>query len=138
MLFSDLVPFYSKDSLYGSVVEDCEFVEVVFCEVPRFTAPEEGVKGSRYVDLGFDSFIHVFVIKEVFCGPHEGFGFPYSGFYFDVFVEEGCDYAAKVFKLVHEVYVFIVGQEEFFREDVVVEVLFCLFKARGEKHGFRF
>ena len=105
MLFSDLVPFYSKDSLYGSVVEDCEFVEVVFCEVPRFAAPEEGRKGSCYIDLGLDSFIDVLVIEEVFCSSHEGFGFSYSGFYFDVFIEEGCDYGAKVLKFIYEVYV---------------------------------
>ena len=91
MLFSDLVPFYSKDSLYGSVVEDCEVVEVVFVRF-QYSQPQ----------------------RRALRGP------------------------AKVFKFVYKVYVFIVGQEEVFGEDVVVEDLFCLLEAGGKKHGFRF
>jgi len=45
---------------------------------------------------------------------------------------------AKVFKSVYKVYVFFVGQEEVFGEDVVVKDLFCLLEAGGKKHGFRF
>jgi len=71
VLFPDLVPFYSEYSSYSSVMEDCEFAEVVLCEIPGLAAPKESVERACYVYLRFDSFVNVLVVKEVFCSSHE-------------------------------------------------------------------
>ena len=71
MWLSDLVPFYSEYSSYGSVMEGCEFAEVVLCEIPGLAAPEESVERACYVYLRFNSFVDVLVVKEVFCSSHE-------------------------------------------------------------------
>ena len=52
MLLSDLVPFYSEYSSYGSVMEGCEFAEVVLCEIPGLAAPEESVERACYLFSG--------------------------------------------------------------------------------------
>ena len=43
MFFSYLIPLDSQDSADGSMVEGGEFAEVVFGQVPGFTAPEKSV-----------------------------------------------------------------------------------------------
>ena len=42
---------------------------------PGFATPYECIERSCYLDLGFDSFIDIFVVNEVFCGFHDEFGF---------------------------------------------------------------
>ena len=40
VLLPDLVPFYSEDSSYSSVVKDCELTEIILCEIPRLLHPQ--------------------------------------------------------------------------------------------------
>jgi hypothetical protein len=51
VFLSYLVPIDSEDSANGSVMEGCEFSEIIFRQVPRFTSPKEGIEWPRYVDL---------------------------------------------------------------------------------------
>ena len=54
--------------------------------------PEEGVQRSCDVDLRFDFFADVFIVKEILGRAHDGLGFFNTSFYFGVFVEKGSDY----------------------------------------------
>jgi hypothetical protein len=49
VLFPHLIPIDSEDSTYGSVMEGCEFAEVVLCEIPGLAAPKESVERACYV-----------------------------------------------------------------------------------------
>ena len=70
VLFPDLVPFYSEDSSYSSVVEDCELAEIILSEIPRLASPKEGIEGTGDINLRFNPFVDVFVVKEMRRTPY--------------------------------------------------------------------